>query len=243
MSNGLQRDHPRSCGDHTQPERASRHPTGSSPLVRGPLESLPVEAPDFGIIPARAGTTRRASGIRSCSWDHPRSCGDHTVPPRKSTLTWGSSPLVRGPLLQHLLHKLHRGIIPARAGTTRLTRPRCRLDGDHPRSCGDHVVELSNGQNSVGSSPLVRGPLERCRNLWPDVGIIPARAGTTSPRLFARNGLRDHPRSCGDHLVVSHNSSTLGGSSPLVRGPHQIPYRVHCVIGIIPARAGTTSCP
>ena len=74
----------------------------------------------------------------------------------------------------------------------------------------------------------------------PGGGIIPARAGSTGDSRKACSRRRDHPRSCGEHSHVSGSTSSIEGSSPLVRGALEPPCRlVHCG-GIIPARAGST---
>ena len=73
------RDHPRSCGDHKLTNDGAMPGIGSSPLVRGPRAAADVHAGGHGIIPARAGTTRPCASRAGACWDHPRSCGDHTI--------------------------------------------------------------------------------------------------------------------------------------------------------------------
>ncbi len=131
---------------------------GSSPLAWGEPDGLRVRQAGVGAILARTGTTTPSTTPRPGLRDHPRSCGDHpTIMPKKKRST-GSSPLVRGPRSYCAGRGFSRGIIPARAGTTRRCRI-CRARAwDHPRSCGDHLGVRLDGLRLEGSSPLVRGP-------------------------------------------------------------------------------------
>jgi len=130
----------------------------------------------------------------------------------------GSSPLARGlrrpgPAFVH-----PRGIIPARAGFTgRLWscqgRPR-----DHPRSRGVYLCTPGCGALKLGSSPLARG-LRRDQGGHVRLpGIIPARAGFTTPPHPWRTSPRDHPRSRGVYMARNSAGSLGSGSSPLARG-------------------------
>ena len=52
---------------------------------------------------------------------------------------------------------------------------------------------------------------------------------------------RDHPRMCGEHAISCLMASMSAGSSPHVRGAHQIRDVFAGIHGIIPACAGSTS--
>ena len=72
------------------------------------------------------------------------------------------------------------------------------------------------------------------------MGIIPARAGFTTPPRRRIRRPRDHPRSCGVYLQFGRLQIQIPGSSPLVRG---LPVSATVLIlfsWIIPARAGFT---
>ena len=155
-------------------------------------------------------------------------------------LARGSSPLARGP------HETQRkaiyafGLIPARAGTTVSARDRVEIEGAHPRSRGDHSRKCFTRKPVPGSSPLARGP-PYGSSLTPGLsGLIPARAGTTTPALSPRPPRRAHPRSRGDHVVMRAKKMANVGSSPLARGPLINEARNRGNGGLIPARAGTT---
>ena len=153
------RGHPRSCGDHSIIPFLSGERLGSSPLVRGPRLKSDVKKPDFGVIPARAGTTSRPLRRQPEPRGHPRSCGDHENRTKELLGNRGSSPLVRGPHDGKVIGLGNAGVIPARAGTTRRNNRPEHRGGGHPRSCGDHGCTQDAPQPTTGSSPLVRGPL------------------------------------------------------------------------------------
>ena len=119
---GSFRDHPRSRGEHSAVSGPSMPMLGSSPLARGALRQG-VLARDFErIIPARAGSTFWKLVIMWDALDHPRSRGEHESSSRSSWSAIGSSPLARGARNPMNLGGARRGIIPARAGSTRTFR-------------------------------------------------------------------------------------------------------------------------
>ncbi len=213
------RDHPRSRGKHGRGD---------------PWSPLRV-----GIIPARAGSTLSVRVFLVMWWDHPRSRGEHFFPCSVHRLLNGSSPLARGAPDRPGAEGITGGIIPARAGSTVEVVQGRRTNRDHPRSRGEHVsgifasvlalgssplargahhVSRSGGCGTPGSSPLARGALEARRHRCPVRGIIPARAGSTSPSCPMRTTAGDHPRSRGEHDGRGSSSHPPRGSSPLARG-------------------------
>ena len=91
-----------------------------------------------------------------------------------------------------------------------------------------------------GSSPLARGPRIREFAGGHFGGLIPARAGTTSPVQWSCHCAWAHPRSRGDHASLNAIREVPEGSSPLARGPLESVECLSGVPGLIPARAGTT---
>ena len=174
------RGHPHSCGDHDVMPDLRDGDVGSSPLVRGPHQLAHLVGAVVGVIPARAGTTGAQARPHRVVGGHPRSCGDHISVPGPGTSAMGSSPLVRGPPRAESRPRLLRGVIPARAGTTKRGFARSSSLGGHPRSCGDHRCRWPASRCRTGSSPLVRGPRADWCMSTEDGGVIPARAGTTS---------------------------------------------------------------
>ena len=71
------------------------------------------------------------------------------------------------------------GIIPAYAGNTGVESFGQIQIGDHPRVCGEHIVQLFAQLVQVGSSPRMRGTLAGYAHHFHAGGIIPAYAGNT----------------------------------------------------------------
>ncbi len=131
-------------------------------------------------------------------------------------------------------------ITPACAGTTVREQKVPQRTTDHPRMCGDHDMDDMTSAMKLGSLPHVRGPPRYPEGERDRAGITPACAGTT---LLSRSYAHlswDHPRMCGDHLLLFLLVRVLRGSPPHVRGP----LRDHIITSvsprITPACAGTT---
>ena len=160
------------------------------------------------------------------------------MPTDEELAKMGSSPLARGPQKPIGLRHSVGGLIPARAGTTPCLQTKSWRKWAHPRSRGDHILAPDIAGCPTGSSPLARGPrvvMFSCLNV---PGLIPARAGTTSPRSPWTLSSGAHPRSRGDHETPNGLNTTDKGSSPLARGPHPRGRNSPGGAGLIPARAG-----
>ena len=152
----------------------------------------------------------------------------------------GSSPLARGTLILVTVNVEALGLIPARAGNTACWVGSFAGFGAHPRSRGEHPRDSVAVRGERGSSPLARGTREGNLNRMSVQGLIPARAGNTMRSLLALGLFRAHPRSRGEHFVLSARLLWRMGSSPLARGTPFSKTNVILVVGLIPARAGNT---
>ena len=152
---------------------------GSSPLARGTLRPRRQPGVLLGLIPARAGNTRRVLAQKKPPRAHPRSRGEHGNILEPAVADWGSSPLARGTPGLPRDCNISYGLIPARAGNTRYPATRLHRKGAHPRSRGEHYLANHPGTGEKGSSPLARGTRAGGRNRNRIVGLIPARAGNT----------------------------------------------------------------
>ena len=172
--------------------------SGSSPLARGLLGDILGPLAGERIIPARAGFTRSPC-VRGCRRrDHPRSRGVYAHHNRILSRSSGSSPLARG---------------------LRRERRRDRARGtDHPRSRGVYWLAFLGVAVPEGSSPLARGLRPRLPLRPFFRGIIPARAGFTSPFSLMAASAMDHPRSRGVYRHTCSGGGVREGSSPLARG-------------------------
>ena len=114
------RAHPRSRGEHPSSTLNAWTHAGSSPLARGTRYLLILLLNSRGLIPARAGNTLHRSQHAHRAGAHPRSRGEHSETSAKRPTCRGSSPLARGTLNGEGSYPLPSGLIPARAGNTRL---------------------------------------------------------------------------------------------------------------------------
>ena len=231
------------CGEHQNASRLSHGPLGSSPHVRGARCFATVFLDGFGIIPACAGSTCPSRPSAATAGDHPRMCGEHRICCQSCKISTGSSPHVRGALVQDFLQGLSTGIIPACAGSTTGVAASAKVTRDHPRMCGEHGRLATMPCRSPGSSPHVRGAQRLERQSCSLSGIIPACAGSTSWETLRRSSIRDHPRMCGEHSVKHNAKGNDQGSSPHVRGARRRQQDHPGSQGIIPACAGSTSRP
>ena len=72
-------DHPRGCGEHPISACSMPRLRGSSPRMRGALQSRVSLCADIRIIPADAGSTNSDFIMYIRSKDHPRGCGEHRL--------------------------------------------------------------------------------------------------------------------------------------------------------------------
>ncbi len=233
--------HPRSRGaDADQPPEVTAD-DGSSPLARGGPTRVRPRRRHGGLIPARAGRTPIRPSTHWWSRAHPRSRGADDPSIRIGRQRLGSSPLARGGHTGPTWTRARRRLIPARAGRTRRRRWASRRSRAHPRSRGaDQGGDLARGTGG-GSSPLARGGPPTASASRSTNGLIPARAGRTTPTAMSWSRARAHPRSRGADLEDGMTLNKVDGSSPLARGglcPGRHPRRLR---GLIPARAGRTS--
>ena len=233
-------DHPRSRGEYDASKQRRSRLVGSSPLSRGIRRGRGHLAMHGGIIPALAGNTVRS--MESCCWsgDHPRSRGEYSQPPTRSSSPLGSSPLSRGIPGTAAQTELQTRIIPALAGNT-LSGVIVRCPGsDHPRSRGEYRSLRSLSLHCCGSSPLSRGIRHVQGQPRLVRRIIPALAGNTGTGRALDIICTDHPRSRGEYRRLGPHHSRGSGSSPLSRGIRSKNLRLKIDRRIIPALAGNT---
>ena len=172
-------DHPRACGEHWWLCFHALIILGSSPRLRGtPDRHTPTPLYE-GIIPALAGNTRKDKYAYADLRDHPRACGEHAERLSVKKSLPGSSPRLRGTLLDVTKLEWNCGIIPALAGNTISLLYHTYLRMDHPRACGEHNRPIPPWYGAQGSSPRLRGTRRPGEVVSLLLGIIPALAGNT----------------------------------------------------------------
>ena len=155
-------------------------------------------------------------------------------------LYMGSSPRMRGTRHHARLETVETGIIPAYAGNTRERHGTVSDRRDHPRVCGEHTTHDLFVVAELGSSPRMRGTRNHRRGGNALRGTIPAYAGNTTLALLRDVWVLNHPRVCGEHQMYGSLVGWDSGSSPRMRGTHDVIAFHTLRPGIIPAYAGNT---
>ena len=146
--------------------------------------------------------------------------GSSWVPPDGSIFVFaiGSPPRMRGKVAAAVPALFLRGITPACAGKSEKQVPFLPPYQDHPRVCGEKARTLIVQDEPQGSPPRMRGKAAFDTGHRQVEGITPAYAGKSSPGSAAGCHARDHPRVCGEKLLLCAQESHHLGSPPRVRG-------------------------
>ncbi len=133
------------------------------------------------------------------------------------------------------------GITPAFAGSTYWYQPASADESDHPRVCGEHSREVVSDGPLSGSPPRLRGAPHQRKSDGAQRRITPAFAGSTRPTRGGRSCNTDHPRVCGEHVLLTTRDVAERGSPPRLRGARQPEQPRDLDHWITPAFAGSTS--
>ena len=211
-------DHPRICGEK--------------------YSGLFEQQNDAGITPAYAGKSGISSQAKPSRRDHPRVCGEKVPAIRRFAQIMGSPPRMRGKGHRIPLRHPLQGITPAYAGKSSACRRTLSAGWDHPRICGEKAEMGGFIPRFSGSPPRMRGKVLPDRGRVLGVGITPAYAGKSFPTSMFRSVGRDHPRICGEKIVVSRTWCSRSGLPPRMRGKVQGLRENLERMGITPAYAG-----
>ena len=238
--NWIAQDHPRRCGENCKHLQQSRKLLGSPPQVRGKRIIGSIHTKQLGITPAGAGKTNTLLTAKVKHRDHPRRCGENNIESIISELQRGSPPQVRGKLIVISTDKFMFRITPAGAGKTGFLVVCTKQAEDHPRRCGENVAYHTKLCVTDGSPPQVRGKLPY--RFLGHVGkrITPAGAGKTGFGMRFNYRFEDHPRRCGENIVIDYDWYSKTGSPPQVRGKRGTKPTMTKDQRITPAGAGKT---
>ena len=153
----------------------------------------------------------------------------------------GSPPQVRGKHKIPATEEEDKGITPAGAGKTLVTRCNDKVPMDHPRRCGENNSPQKSRFQPPGSPPQVRGKPNDETSISAHTGITPAGAGKTKLATNPADLRQDHPRRCGENSDITSQRSYKSGSPPQVRGKRAPTAVTVEGQGITPAGAGKTS--
>ena len=149
---------------------------------------------------------------------HPRRCGADSAHSTRAVGRRGSSPQVRGRYSSALVATASLRLIPAGAGQMARSRLGTLEYPAHPRRCGADLKNKTWQSRRDGSSPQVRGRLLGHASPATTQRLIPAGAGQIVFDRCLGGSLWAHPRRCGADEMSTSQKSSVGGSSPQVRG-------------------------
>ena len=172
------------------------------------------------------------------SWDHPRVCGEKSGKSRPGKAGGGSPPRMRGKGVGAAHFAGYHGITPAYAGKRQVYICVSVHRKDHPRVCGEKMVDSRITRCWGGSPPRMRGKVIRFSNVNMYKGITPAYAGKREVLSTFDRSRRDHPRVCGEKRILLHSCSRLVGSPPRMRGKEKELVEDEEINRITPAYAG-----
>ena len=147
---------------------------------------------------------------------------------------------MRGKLFEVSFEPETDRITPAGAGKTVGLLEDLAGAEDHPRRCGENCFRVHPASSCTGSPPQVRGKLRLTDSALRTPGITPAGAGKTDEQGNFHSRSWDHPRRCGENLVVCLAALRGSGSPPQVRGKRFVRFCIGHTRGITPAGAGKT---
>ena len=155
-----------------------------------------------GITPAYAGKSRKWTGTRLRTWDHPRLCGEKRLFSVLPAYHKGSPPPMRGKVRTGKLRHEQPRITPAYAGKSFQFAFQGFRFWDHPRLCGEKLIFLGASKVFEGSPPPMRGKvIQDCRSRQ-CIGITPAYAGKSPGGWSVPLSCWDHPRLCGEKYKI-----------------------------------------
>ena len=176
--------------------------SGSSPRLRGTRVRGEGIRDDDRFIPAFAGNAICCICAADILSVHPRVCGERFSVSRRQTLSYGSSPRLRGtPFTVQHLHLPHR-FIPAFAGNATTRRHPRKRRPVHPRVCGERKRGAPVGPWTFGSSPRLRGTPHVEQYFRFILRFIPAFAGNAIPPAGRYSTHTVHPRVCGERMMT-----------------------------------------
>ena len=196
------KDHPRLCGEKVTAGSSWFRLAGSPPPMRGKEGGKLCAIIMPRITPAYAGKSYRSESTLHSRPDHPRLCGEKTMSSVFSTADTGSPPPMRGKEAKDRAKTFWGGITPAYAGKSITMAMLVTSGKDHPRLCGEKFSIHCKVICRKGSPPPMRGKAISAAPGDHIFRITPAYAGKSVRWFPARYGIRDHPRLCGEKLLM-----------------------------------------
>ena len=152
----------------------------------------------------------------------------------------GSSPRVRGTVIDEAHHLSTSRFIPACAGNSPISPSQPTHQPVHPRVCGEQNRSQGTTPRQAGSSPRVRGTEFSGPGTILKFRFIPACAGNSLKKNDIWGLHTVHPRVCGEQICTTPPQIRKAGSSPRVRGTDVTSCINLLALRFIPACAGNS---
>ena len=209
--------------------------------MRGKRKSKQARDTRVRNIPAYAGKTIIHTVQRRVRREHPRVCGENAAVAIHGFGAIGTSPRMRGKQTVTGDAAAATGNIPAYAGKTQKVLSAPRQPPEHPRVCGENLLESPCLAGCGGTSPRMRGKPPTPSRTARTFGNIPAYAGKTGRPDLLTSPLEEHPRVCGENIDFFLGLRFTAGTSPRMRGKLLHDFEGGKVLRNIPAYAGKTT--
>ena len=194
-------------------------------------------------IPAHAGNSRIPPHTGRPMPVHPRACGELVMMFPALEIKSGSSPRMRGTLLNREVGGVRRRFIPAHAGNSFLPDILTMRNPVHPRACGELELEAyakGNGDRFIPAHAGNSSSDEPPKYLKVQDRFIPAHAGNSLFLMSSALTSPVHPRACGELVMVLRMKRKAYGSSPRMRGTLADRSSPLAIYRFIPAHAGNS---
>ena len=153
----VQRDHPRLCGEKQCLYNFLTIFQGSPPPMRGKVQRTLQAGLHDGITPAYAGKSIGAVLVIMLKQNHPRLCGEKSMPLQQRMVYQGSPPPMRGKEIVYCGCYIVSRITPAYAGKRTIFQQGQKISGDHPRLCGEKNAYEGNAIVGIRITPAYAG--------------------------------------------------------------------------------------
>ena len=150
---------------------------GSPPRMRGNAIRERNARQRQRITPAHAGKSPGELRNRRGVGDHPRACGEKSLPFALDGHFIGSPPRMRGKEKRVRREVERGGITPAHAGKSCQDPRTSDPPRDHPHACGEKRFAMQFKHCHEGSPPRMRGKVKTAIDAAIGSGITPAHAG------------------------------------------------------------------
>ena len=125
---------------------------------------------------------------------------------------------MRGKVRGGLKGRAGCGITPAHAGKSWGSRSCSGASWDHPRACGEKLMQAGCLNHCEGSPPRMRGKALHLNSYMIRQRITPAHAGKSITAYLNCSLKGDHPRACGEKPHTFDFAFVETGSPPRMRG-------------------------